>query len=162
MAYDSGRGLGKIGDGIAYEDTVDNPWDKGDASGLVHYTDAQREQASRGDFDEQTTDMWDVEVISSDDDDVEEETPEAQTRRKQLAAAKMAERMAHANVVAERAEADAVAAAAAAEREKALSWTKTPFLQRMMKAQGWKEGMGLGRNNQGRAEPVVPLNRGPD
>jgi hypothetical protein len=60
-AFDSGRGLGRVGDAVSYEAAVANPWDKGDASGLVHYTDAQRERANEGDFDERTTDMFDVE-----------------------------------------------------------------------------------------------------
>jgi len=40
---------------------VDNPWDKHGAEGLVLYTDAVRWDAKKGDFDERTTDGWDVE-----------------------------------------------------------------------------------------------------
>ena len=56
-------------DAIVFEDTEaedgalgGNIWDKGDASGLVHYTDDMywESNAVKGDFDERNTDDWDV------------------------------------------------------------------------------------------------------
>eukprot|EP00055_Hartaetosiga_balthica_P002985 m.5982 g.5982 ORF g.5982 m.5982 type:complete len:469 (+) comp2525_c0_seq1:74-1480(+) len=43
-----------------FEKKVSNPWDKGDASALVHYTDAFYWDQHGGDFDERTADDWDV------------------------------------------------------------------------------------------------------
>ena len=57
-------------DAVVFEDTeaTDHSlggriWDKGDASGLVHYTDDMywESNAVKGDFDERNTDDWDVE-----------------------------------------------------------------------------------------------------
>ena len=159
--WDSGRGLAKIGDQTLFEDPVDQPGDKGDASGLVHYTDAQREQEARGDFDEQNVDMFDVEIISSDDDDVQEDDgPEARARRKQLAASKMRERMTEASVVSARQASESAAAAAASSRDRSLAWSKSDFLQKMMSKQGFLPGQGLGKRNQGIAEPIQPVNKG--
>ena len=42
-----------------FEEEMEVTWDKG-SSGLVFYTDAQVWKAQEGDFDEQTTDDWDV------------------------------------------------------------------------------------------------------
>eukprot|EP00466_Bigelowiella_natans_P021203 jgi/Bigna1/91284/estExt_fgenesh1_pg.C_950038 len=58
---DQGRLLGKVNDERLFESKVDNPWDKHGAEGLVLYTDAVRWDAKKGDFDERTTDGWDVE-----------------------------------------------------------------------------------------------------
>jgi len=58
---DRGRLLGKVDDEPLFESKVDNPWDKHGAEGLVFYTDAVKWDAKKGDFDERTTDAWDVE-----------------------------------------------------------------------------------------------------
>merc|ERR1719359_501347 len=47
--------------GYLYEDDVEDIWDKKDASGLVHYTDAAYWNRQAGDFWERTVDDWDVE-----------------------------------------------------------------------------------------------------
>ncbi|CAJ1409216.1 unnamed protein product [Effrenium voratum] len=47
--------------GYLYEDTVENIWDKQDASGLVWYTDAAFWDRMAGDLDERCADGWDVE-----------------------------------------------------------------------------------------------------
>lgn len=44
-----------------YEEEIELKWEKG-GSGLVFYTDAQFWQEEEGDFDEQTTDDWDVDM----------------------------------------------------------------------------------------------------
>ncbi|TRY71161.1 hypothetical protein TCAL_05207 [Tigriopus californicus] len=44
-----------------FEEEMEVTWDKG-SSGLVFYTDAQYWKAQEGDFDEQTTDDWDVDM----------------------------------------------------------------------------------------------------
>jgi len=46
--------------GYLYEDQVTNPWDKHEASGLVHYTDDSFWDAQAGGFDERTADDLDV------------------------------------------------------------------------------------------------------
>lgn len=46
-----------------FEDKIELIWDKGDASGLVYYTDAAYWDAKQGDFDERTVDDWDVEPV---------------------------------------------------------------------------------------------------
>jgi hypothetical protein len=62
--YDEGRGLARVDDETLYEQGVENPWDKGDASGLVMYTDANYWDDQKGEFDERTVDDLDI----SDDD----------------------------------------------------------------------------------------------
>ncbi|CAE8734404.1 unnamed protein product [Polarella glacialis] len=47
--------------GYLYEDVVEHIWDKQDASGLVHYTDAAFWDRMAGDLDERCHDEWDVE-----------------------------------------------------------------------------------------------------
>lgn len=44
-----------------FEEEIELKWEKG-GSGLVFYTDAQYWQEQEGDFDEQTTDDWDVDM----------------------------------------------------------------------------------------------------
>ncbi|XP_056448864.1 G patch domain-containing protein 3 [Gadus chalcogrammus] len=44
-----------------FEEEIELKWEKG-GSGLVFYTDAQYWQEEEGDFDEQTTDNWDVDM----------------------------------------------------------------------------------------------------
>ncbi|CAE8697243.1 unnamed protein product, partial [Polarella glacialis] len=48
--------------GYLYEDVVEHIWDKQDASGLVHYTDAAFWDRMAGDLDERCHDEWDVEL----------------------------------------------------------------------------------------------------
>lgn len=43
-----------------FDEEVEQIWDKGDASGLVMYTDGVYWEKQRGDFDEQQVDDWDV------------------------------------------------------------------------------------------------------
>ena len=45
---------------MLHEEGVEDPWDKGDASGLVWYTDAQYWDAMEGDLDDRTSDGLDV------------------------------------------------------------------------------------------------------
>jgi hypothetical protein len=45
---------------LLHEEGVEDPWDKGDASGLVWYTDAQYWDAQEGDLDDRTSDGLDV------------------------------------------------------------------------------------------------------
>jgi hypothetical protein len=45
---------------LLHEEGVEDPWDKGDASGLVWYTDAQYWDALEGDLDDRTSDGLDV------------------------------------------------------------------------------------------------------
>uniref|UniRef100_A0A7S3ZGR5 Uncharacterized protein n=1 Tax=Lotharella globosa TaxID=91324 RepID=A0A7S3ZGR5_9EUKA len=56
------RLLGKVNEETLFESKVDNPWDKHGAEGLVFYTDAVVWDAKKGDFDERTTDAWDVDA----------------------------------------------------------------------------------------------------
>lgn len=53
--------------GYLYEDVVEDIWDKHDASGLVHYTDAAFWDRLAGDLDERAHDGWDVEEDSGED-----------------------------------------------------------------------------------------------
>ena len=45
-----------------FDEEVEAIWDKGDASGLVMYTDAVYWEKQRGDFDERQVDDWDVDA----------------------------------------------------------------------------------------------------
>lgn len=51
--------------GYLFEDDIEDIWDKKDASGLVHYTDAAYWDRQAGDFWERTVDDWDVESEES-------------------------------------------------------------------------------------------------
>ncbi len=64
------RRAGNLGDDLSqqpgtkerlYEEEMEVTWDKG-SSGLVFYTDAQVWKEMEGDFDQQTTDDWDVDM----------------------------------------------------------------------------------------------------
>uniref|UniRef100_A0A0G4F6B2 G-patch domain-containing protein n=1 Tax=Chromera velia CCMP2878 TaxID=1169474 RepID=A0A0G4F6B2_9ALVE len=59
--------------GYLYEDAVENPWDKHDASGLVHYTDAAFWDQMAGDFHERTADDLDVDFREETGEDGEKE-----------------------------------------------------------------------------------------
>eukprot|EP00929_Paragymnodinium_shiwhaense_P106517 TRINITY_DN71986_c0_g1_i1.p1 TRINITY_DN71986_c0_g1~~TRINITY_DN71986_c0_g1_i1.p1 ORF type:complete len:550 (-),score=120.74 TRINITY_DN71986_c0_g1_i1:136-1785(-) len=54
--------------GYLFEDVIENIWDKQDASGLVHYTDAAFWDRMAGDLDERCHDAWDVEEEAPDSD----------------------------------------------------------------------------------------------
>ncbi|EGD81867.1 hypothetical protein PTSG_11400 [Salpingoeca rosetta] len=47
-----------------FEKSVAHPWDKGDASALVWYTDAAYWDAQQGDFDERNADEYDVDLTA--------------------------------------------------------------------------------------------------
>ena len=163
--YDSGRGLGKLTDQPLYEDEVHQPWDKGDGSGLVTYTDEQYHDAHRGDFDERTVDMWGIENESPlededgfdcDDDDDGESRRARKAHRHSVVESRLA--AADRLMVSERAR--AAASAQAAAESTATAWTQSPFLQRMMGKMGWRAGEGLGKAKQGIAKPIIPIVRG--
>ncbi len=71
------RRAGNLGDDVSqqpgtkerlFEEEMEVTWDKG-SSGLVFYTDAQVWKELEGDFDERTTDDWDVDMSVYYDDD---------------------------------------------------------------------------------------------
>jgi hypothetical protein len=67
-ALDKGRELGTVEDPYLFEEEINDPWDKHDASALVFYTDDVRWAEERGEFDEQTTDALDVDAAARDED----------------------------------------------------------------------------------------------
>ncbi|CAK9020145.1 unnamed protein product [Durusdinium trenchii] len=67
--------------GYLYEDTVEQIWDKQDASGLVWYTDAAFWDRMAGDLDERCADGWDVEDEVNSDTGIDEETPQLRHSR---------------------------------------------------------------------------------
>lgn len=160
-AFDSGRGLGKVGDGIRYEEEVERTWDKGDGSGLVTFTDDQHHDANRGDFDERTTDAWDVDN-DDDDEPLEEDSEEERLRAvsRDRRAEIMRERSAAADVVLHEDRRLAQQAASAACDAASTAWTRTSFLSNMMSRMGYVPGQGLGKQNQGIAHAIQPVQRG--
>eukprot|EP00913_Durusdinium_trenchii_P032673 g30582.t1 len=68
--------------GYLYEDTVEQIWDKQDASGLVWYTDAAFWDRMAGDLDERCADGWDVEDEVNSDTGIDEETPQLRHSRR--------------------------------------------------------------------------------
>lgn len=140
-----------------YEKEIELVWEKG-GPGLVFYTDAQVWREQEGDFDEQTADEWDVDMSvyydkGAGDKDAQDSVGMVQSD--QLRSGHLAES-------AFKAPADPPK-----EREGKLpskGRKKGPkpapkigefeahtrgFGRRLMEAQGWKEGKGLGRNSAG-------------
>eukprot|EP00933_Yihiella_yeosuensis_P005978 TRINITY_DN11059_c1_g1_i1.p1 TRINITY_DN11059_c1_g1~~TRINITY_DN11059_c1_g1_i1.p1 ORF type:complete len:296 (-),score=56.99 TRINITY_DN11059_c1_g1_i1:168-1055(-) len=68
--------------GYLYEDTVEHVWDKHDASGLVHYTDAAFWDRMAGDLDERCHDEWDVEPQESEQPDGSSDSESESSYRK--------------------------------------------------------------------------------
>lgn len=146
---DNGRLLRKIGDQPLYEHEVRNPWDKGDASGLVWYTDEQYWEANKGGFDEQTVDDWDVDTHHRDRADVLSVKPKRRVRaRKKTVMPPPVGRAAPA-----RAPADCSGSASASGSGAAGT---SRFGARIMQKQGWVTGKGIGKRNQGIAHALEP------
>ncbi|KAG7270906.1 hypothetical protein CRUP_000265 [Coryphaenoides rupestris] len=115
-----------------FEEEIELKWEKG-GSGLVFYTDAQYWQEEEGDFDEQTTDDWDVDMsvyYDKDGGDMDARDYVCMRYEKRLRDG-LEDRSGHTHPIGR------------FER-----FTKG-FGRRVMEQQGWKDGHGLGRSRPG-------------
>ncbi|XP_037642021.1 G patch domain-containing protein 3 [Sebastes umbrosus] len=115
-----------------FEEEIELKWEKG-GSGLVFYTDAQYWQEEEGDFDEQTTDDWDVDMsvyYDKDGGDMDARDYVRMRYEKRLREG-LEDRSGHSQSI------------GSFER-----FTKG-FGRRLMEKQGWKDGDGLGNSQIG-------------
>ncbi|XP_033958445.1 G patch domain-containing protein 3 [Pseudochaenichthys georgianus] len=115
-----------------FEERIELKWEKG-GSGLVFYTDAQFWQEEEGDFDEQTTDDWDVDMsvyYDKDGGDMDARDYVRMRYEKRLREG-LEER--------------------SGESQSIGSFEKYTrgFGRRLMEKQGWKDGDGLGNSQIG-------------
>ncbi|KAK2815312.1 hypothetical protein Q7C36_023578 [Tachysurus vachellii] len=115
-----------------FEEEIELKWEKG-GSGLVFYTDAQYWQEEEGDFDEQTTDDWDVDMsvyYDKDGGDMDSRDYVRMRYEKRLRDG--------------------------AERQKIGTFEKFTkgVGRRVMEKQGWKDGEGLGNSRLGIPEAL--------
>ncbi|WAR02872.1 GPTC3-like protein [Mya arenaria] len=114
-----------------FEEDIELKWEKG-GSGLVFYTDAQYWQALEGDFDEQTTDDWDVDMSGyyepgAGDKDARDFLAMRQEKRRREGV----------------------------EQTDRFTAVHTKGVgRRILETQGWKEGQGLGSTIRGRADAL--------
>ncbi|XP_054707638.1 G patch domain-containing protein 3-like [Uloborus diversus] len=121
-----------------FEEKIELKWEKG-GSGLVFYTDAQFWDAKAGDFDEKTADDWDV------DTSIYTEPPVACDKD-----ARDLARMRQEKALREGKETDIDMLYDFAAFEK----HNKGFGRKILEAQGWKQGQGIGRNCSGIPEPL--------
>ncbi|KAG8451269.1 hypothetical protein GDO86_003482 [Hymenochirus boettgeri] len=112
-----------------YEEEIELKWEKG-GSGLVFYTDAQFWQEKEGDFDEQTADDWDVDMMGYYEDGGGDK--DARDYLKMRIETKRRDGL------------DTIEYSLGAfeKHTKGIG-------HRVMKRQGWTEGKGLGANGEG-------------
>lgn len=143
-----------------FEEEMEVTWDKG-SSGLVFYTDAQFWKAREGDFDEQTTDDWDVDMeVHYDPEGGDKDARDGlEARRSHFyrdgkvepeSAFKKSGKGAAANRRKRRYSGGSPGSGKIGAFEK---HTKG-FGRRLMEKQGWKDGEGLGSTYKGMAEAL--------
>ncbi|XP_063875610.1 G patch domain-containing protein 3-like [Scylla paramamosain] len=141
-----------------FEEELEVVWEKG-GSGLVFYTDAQFWRAQQGDFDEQTADEWDVDMSvyyeeGAGDRDARDSAEMVQSDKLKSGS------LAPSVFVRRKGEEEATSKAKRGRGRRKIGPTLPPtigrfeahtrgFGRRMMEAQGWKEGQGLGVGSAG-------------
>ncbi|XP_075965379.1 G patch domain-containing protein 3 [Anarhichas minor] len=118
-----------------FEEEIELKWEKG-GSGLVFYTDAQYWQEEEGDFDEQTTDDWDVDMsvyYDKDGGDMDARDYVRMRYEKRLREG-LEDRSGHSQL-------DTVIGS--------FERFSKGFGRRLMERQGWKDGEGLGHSQVG-------------
>ncbi|KAI1291983.1 G patch domain-containing protein 3 [Halotydeus destructor] len=124
-----------------YEKELEVTWDKG-SSGLVFYTDAQYWDEVDGDFDEKTTDDWDIDPQYADKDG-----------RDWTAIHKERHQLQHKPVP--ESETLSIKKPRKNSSRKAPKRMKHPaFGRKILRKAGWKDGLGLGRNCSGITQPI--------
>ncbi|XP_066573771.1 G patch domain-containing protein 3 [Amia ocellicauda] len=120
-----------------FEERIELKWEKG-GSGLVFYTDAQYWKEEQGDFDEQTSDDWDVDMSVYYDKDGGDKDARDYIR------------MRHEQRLRAGLESGSLLGPRIGGFEK---FTKGVG-RRLMEQQGWREGQGLGHSRPGIAEAL--------
>ncbi|MBN3310912.1 GPTC3 protein, partial [Amia calva] len=120
-----------------FEERIELKWEKG-GSGLVFYTDAQYWKEEQGDFDEQTSDDWDVDMSVYYDKDGGDKDARDYVR------------MRHEQRLRAGLESGSLLGPRIGGFEK---FTKGVG-RRLMEQQGWREGQGLGHSRPGIAEAL--------
>ena len=124
-----------------FEEEMEVTWDKG-SSGLVFYTDAQYWKEQEGDFDERTTDDWDVDMAGyyggrCDEDARDSIQMRKSDRYKQGVGIKSAFNR-------KRGDDDGDGAGPSGSKIGRFEKHTKGFGRRIMESQGWKDGQGLG------------------
>ncbi|XP_067933820.1 G patch domain-containing protein 3-like [Watersipora subatra] len=123
-----------------YEEKIELKWEKG-GSGLVFYTDAQYWKKLEGDFDEQTTDDWDVDMSEYYEPGTGDK--DAQDYIKMRAEDRLRGDIAHLEEV------------SAFDKPIGSFEQHTKGVGRsVLESQGWKDGQGMGRKEEGRAHII--------
>lgn len=130
-----------------FEEEMEVVWEKG-GSGLVFYTDAQVWKEKEGDFDEQTTDDWDVDMSIYYGAEGDKDAKDSLDMRRSVFKRKGQD----VKSVFRRPDEDEPGPSST-KIGKFERHTKG-FGRRIMEGQGWKEGQGLGKTYKGISEAL--------
>ncbi|KAF8781389.1 G patch domain-containing protein 3 [Argiope bruennichi] len=121
-----------------FEEKIELKWEKG-GSGLVFYTDAQYWDAKEGDFDAKTSDDWDLDTRV-----YEEPSMDNDKDMRDLVKMKLEEKRRNGTET------------VVDQRYEFAGFEKfnKGFGRKILEAQGWKQGQGVGKNAAGIAEPL--------
>ena len=142
-----------------FEDEIELVWEKG-GSGLNFYTDAQFWKEKEGDFDEKTSDDWDVDmnVYYEKNTTHDKDAVDSLDMRKSdfLREGKHTEsifRKKSANTQTKRKR--RFSASDASDKIGGFESTSKGVGGKIMTMSGWQPGVGLGKNNQGISTPIM-------
>lgn len=127
-----------------YEEELEVVWEKG-GSGLVHYTDATYWDEEAGDFDEKTTDDWDVDMTYSDKDGRDWLTMQRERKRHKAN---------HDDGTFPKGKARKREQSKPIRRPPEAKGQSSDYARKLMERMGWREGSGLGKNSSGIVEPI--------
>ncbi len=128
-----------------FEEEMEVTWDKG-SSGLVFYTDAQVWREAEGDFDEQTTDDWDVDMSVHYGGEGDKDARDSADMRQSVF-----HRKGKTDSVFKRPRRKNDQGKAASGKIGQFEKHTRGFGRKIMEKQGWKDGQGLGSTFPGMA-----------
>jgi hypothetical protein len=153
-----------------YEEEMEVTWEKG-GSGLVFYTDAQVWKEQEGDFDERTTDDWDVDYsvyydsLAGDKDardGMDMRRADHNRKGANVVSAFAKPKKPDPSESSSAATATATASTSSGKRSRrrlkpslgSFEEHTLGFGRKIMESQGWRDGLGLGRSASGLAEAI--------
>jgi len=139
-----------------FEEEVELVWEKG-GSGLNFYTDAQYWKTLEGDFDEQTTDDWDVDMsVYYEEGGTGKHDKDALDALNMRRSEWRRKGQEHVSVFKKKTRPRGFKRKAEAESGGVGAWssTGTGMGRRVMEAAGWRDGAGLGPDGGGLAEAL--------